>query len=144
MLITLISCGTNKQNVQTEKINISKSLEYKLSTELLIGKITEIDSTKSVYKITVWNNQKHTILSKKTKEKWLNSELLKTGLEYEFKVIPLTHVNIRNETYSKEINGISVMPSFRIQDCIKYGGVEFCSDEGEVYEGVNINGLYVK
>jgi hypothetical protein len=52
-------------------------------------------------------------------------------------------LSIRNGTYNEEINGVKIMPSFRIIDCIKFNREEFCSDVGEVYEGINLNGIYI-
>lgn len=143
ILIGLNSCGVSKNNKNTEIITLQNPLEKRLPSELITGKIIKIDSTNSVYEIIVEDNQTHKILSKKTTEKFSNLKLLKVGFEYQFRVIPLTHLSIRNGTYNKEINGVKIMPSFRIIDCIKFNSEEFCSDVGEVYEGINLNGIYI-
>ncbi len=143
ILIGLNSCGVSKKNQNTEIIKLQNPLEKRLPSELISGKIIKIDSTSSVYEIIIENNQIHKILSKRTTEKFSNMKLLKIGLEYQFRVVPLTHLSIRNGSHNEEINGVKIMPSFRIIDCIKFNGEEFCSDVGEVYEGINLIGIYI-
>jgi len=143
IFVGLSSCGVSKKNQNTEITKLQNPLQKRLPSELITGKIIKIDSTDSVYEIIIENNQTHKILSKKTVEKFPNMKLLKIGFEYQFRVIPLTHLSIRNGTYNEQINGVKIMPSFRIIDCIKFSGEEFCSDIGEVYEGINIIGIYI-
>ena len=144
-LIALIASSCNSiKKTENYTIKSKKTFDKKMEPKIVYCKVVSIDSIKSVFIIMVANRKEYKVLSRKSNVIKLNQKKLRIGNHYKFKLSQLTHQNMDNEVSNFELNGVKVIvsPTHYLIDCVKFNTVEFCSNSYEVYEGLNLNGLY--